>query len=150
MPKFSSEFESPYTAQQLMQLVMDVESYPEFIPWCMASRVVESQGNITFADMVISFKSFIETYRSKIEIIRNDGEVIEILVQAIDGPFKYLENSWHIVQHKNNSVIHFAVDFSFKSSILNNLIGAVFENATRRVVLAFEQRAEDLFGCKEQ
>lgn len=146
MPKLTFEYESPYSIKQLAQLVMDVESYPEFIPWCSAVRVVEFQEEVKLADMMVSFKSFIETYRSRVEVVHNDTECIEISVQAVEGPFKYLQNNWRFIKQAKCTKVYFMVDFSFKSSILNIMINSTLKNATGRIVSAFEQRADTLFG----
>lgn len=151
MVKFHSKSELPYTPFQLRDLVMDVESYPLFVPNCIAVNIVESdcnsfEGNgIILADMAISYKGLVESYRSKIHMAVNRPEKVEIYVEAISGPFNHLKTSWMINQHNKNSIINFTIDFSFKSPILNKLMGSVFENTARNMLLAFEARAKKLF-----
>lgn len=154
MVKFNFKSELPYTPFQLRDLVMDVESYPLFVPNCVAVEIVESDCNsfqtdiedIILADMAISYKGLVESYRSKIHMPINSSEKVEIYVEAISGPFKHLKTSWVINQHNKNSIIDFTIDFSFKSPILNKLMGSVLENTAKGMLLAFEARAKNLFG----
>lgn len=145
MPKFTSEKALDYKAEQIEQLVLDIEAYPVFLPWCIATRIVKDYNNELLADMTVSFKGYTETYRSEIAIIRKESET-KIEVKAISGPFKYLENIWVIKSQKDNCYVCFMVDFSFKSSILNTLIGKAFADAADRIIVAFEERAKKLFG----
>mgnify|MGYP000917388634 FL=1 len=145
MVKFHSKSELPYNPLQLRDLVMDVESYPQFVPNCVAVEIVESEGNLIFADMAISYKGLVESYRSKIHIASNSPEKVEIYVEAISGPFKYLKTSWIINKCNKHSLIDFTIDFSFKSPILNRLMGSVLENMASNMLIAFENRAKKLF-----
>jgi coenzyme Q-binding protein COQ10 len=146
MPKMNSESHSSYTPKQLMSLILDIESYPQFIPWCQAARVISCDEGFVVADMVIAFQSFTESYRSQVEVIHNLDDAISINVHAISGPFTYLLNQWQLIPRSQGAMVHFMVDFSFKSVILNKLIGVFFSKAAGEIVEAFEQRANHLFG----
>lgn len=137
----------PYSAQQMYDLVADVGRYPEFLPWCAAARIrnvtTDQKPQIIDADLVIAFKVFRERFGSRVTL---DAENTEILVEYLDGPFKYLKNNWKFVQTETGCDVDFYVDFEFKSKVLQKLIGVVFGEAMRRIVRAFEDRAKQLYG----
>lgn len=138
----------PYSADQMYALVADVESYSEFLPWCAASRIRSRQqtgdGEVIDADLVISFKVFRESFVSRVTL---KPEQMRIDVEYLQGPFKYLNNHWHFIPvSESECEVDFFVDFEFKSRTLQAVIGVVFNEAMRRIVRAFEQRAQQLYG----
>lgn len=133
----------PYAPVDLFKLVLDVESYPKFLPWCTSGVIIEKNGEGIIAELVIGFKGFTQSYKSKITTkIMGDTHIIE--VEAISGPFKSLYNYWEIKKVENGSEVDFAIEFSFNSMILNSLIGGLFKAATERMVDAFETRASEI------
>ncbi len=144
MPTYAEKRHLPYTPEQLFDLVAGVDRYPEFLPWCKASRITRREGgDVFYADLVIAFKMFRERFTSKVRLTPKRA----IDVEYIDGPFKYLHNHWGFEPAPDGgSVLHFYVDFEFRSKILQNLIGLLFNEAVRRMVGAFEARAEQLYG----
>ena len=148
MPKHSENRKVPYSASKMFDLVSDIESYPEFLPWCSGARIKQEYdiGNkyVIIADLIISFKAFREQFTSEVTLDRNSNK---ILVNYVDGPFKYLINSWQFTEEKNGEcTATFLVDFEFKSKILQALIGIVFNDAMIKIVGAFEKRAFELYG----
>ena len=138
----------PYTAQQMYDLVADVRAYPEFIPWTAACRVRQEReiegGTVLDADLIVSFKVFRESFLSRVTL-RPEPKTID--VEYLDGPFRYLINNWRFEDRPEGGCnVHFFVDFEFKSRILQAAIGAVFNEAMRRIVGAFEKRAAELYG----
>ncbi len=136
-----------YSAQQMYDLIADIEKYPEFLPWCAAVRRrssrIDGTCEIVDADMIVSFKVFREKFGSRVEL-NPEGRKID--VSYIDGPFKYLTNNWHFKPIDETSCeVEFFVDFEFKSRTLQALIGVVFHQAMQQVVRAFERRAESLY-----
>ncbi|MDA1022895.1 MAG: type II toxin-antitoxin system RatA family toxin [Proteobacteria bacterium] len=145
MPTHAEKRVLPYTPEQLFEMVADIEKYPEFLPWCVATRIKERDGDTLIADMVIGFKMFREKFGSKVVCNRPD----RIDVNYFDGPFKYLTNHWIFDAHGDGQCeIDFFVDFEFKSRILQAAIGAVFNEAVRYMISAFEKRAAQLYGEK--
>jgi coenzyme Q-binding protein COQ10 len=125
-----------------------VPSYPEFLPWCSGARIrarrEDGMAQVLDADLVISFKVFRERFGSRVTL-RPDQSTID--VEYLDGPFKYLKNHWHFIPMSDTECeVDFFVDFEFKSKTLQAIIGVVFNEAMRRIVRAFEQRAEVLYG----
>lgn len=147
MTKHSEARVMPYSAQQMYDLIADIEKYPEFLPWCAAVRRrssrIDGPCEIVEADMIVSFKVFREKFGSRV-ILNPDARNID--VSYIDGPFKYLINNWHFKPVDETSCeVEFFVDFEFKSRTLQALIGVVFHQAMQQVVRAFERRAENLY-----
>ena len=140
----------PYTPKQLYALVADIERYPEFLPWCQALRIrnrdMDNGHEVIDADMVIAFKMFRERFGSRVKLA---PEALEIDVSYIDGPFKYLINQWRFHEVEGGTNVEFFVDFEFKSRLLQSTIGVVFGEAMRRIVTAFEIRAQELYGSPD-
>ena len=133
----------PYTPEQLFALVADVEKYPEFLPWCVGARIRSQDKELIVADLVIGYKVFRERFTSKVKLNKPD----RIDVEYSDGPFRYLNNHWKFEHNEDGSTtIDFYVDFEFRSRLMQTMIGAVFNEAVKRMVHAFEQRAHDLYG----
>ncbi|MEM9425915.1 MAG: type II toxin-antitoxin system RatA family toxin [Pseudomonadota bacterium] len=147
MPTHSETRHLPYTAQQMYDLVADVERYPEFLPWTAAARIRSTRENkdsvVMLADLVISFKVFRERFGSRVTLY---PEQRKIDVAYLDGPFRYLDNHWHFKPiSETRCEVDFFVDFEFKSRAMQMVIGAVFNQAMQRIVRAFEKRAEALY-----
>ena len=142
MPTHAEKRFLPHTPEQLFDLVADIESYPEFLPWCTASRIREREGDMLRADLVIGFKVFRERFTSTVILDRPE----RIDVRYDNGPFRYLNNHWVFIPAEEGCVIDFYVDFEFRSRLLQSLIGAVFNEAVRRMVTAFEARAGVLYA----
>jgi len=142
MPSHAERRPLPYSPEQLFELVADVAKYPEFLPWCVATRIRRQDDREMIADMVIGFKMFRESFTSRVNFHRPDK--IDVIYE--NGPFKYLENHWIFEPSNDGCVIDFHVDFEFKSRLLEKAIGAVFQEAVHRMVGAFETRAHDLYG----
>ncbi len=151
MPTHAEERLMPYSAEQMYALIADIERYPEFLPWCSATRVRRrydlpgGEGEVVEADLIISFKVFRERFGSRVTL-RPGKRTID--VEYLDGPFRHLNNHWRFEPRTDEScLVDFFVDFEFRSAILQKLIGVVFHEAMRRIVGAFETRAAALYGA---
>ena len=136
----------PHTPEQLYALVLDVQKYPQFLPWCLAARVKSQSERELAADLIIGFNMFRETFTSYVEF---DPDKLEIDVRYAEGPFKHLTNNWRFLPHEDGCEIDFYVDFEFNSRLLQSVIETLFTEAVRRMVRAFEARADDLYGIKK-
>ncbi|MDA0902024.1 MAG: type II toxin-antitoxin system RatA family toxin [Proteobacteria bacterium] len=150
MPSHKEHKILPYSAKQMLDLVMDIENYPQFLPWCLAAKIKNHVNeNILIADLVISFKAFSEKYTSEVITHKISDNEYRVAVVAIEGPFKNLVNDWHFkdISHNNQPAvsIEFFIDFKFRSLILDKMIGVVFEKATNKMINAFEKRAAELY-----
>jgi len=136
----------PYTAKEMFDLVADISSYPEFLPWCSAARVRQEtqKGEVTQieADLVISFKVFREKFGSRVIL---DTSNFTIETEYINGPFRYMHSLWSFENSGQGCEVKFSVNFEFKNAMFQSIIGLVFNDAMQRIVRAFERRATDLY-----
>ncbi|MDH3476557.1 MAG: type II toxin-antitoxin system RatA family toxin [Rhodospirillales bacterium] len=144
MPTHAEQRVLGHSPEQLYALVADVERYPEFLPWCLAARVRRREGNLVVADLVIGFKMIRERFTSRVKL---DDAGRRIDVAYVEGPFKYLNNHWTFEPHAEGCLIDFYVDFEFRSRILQKMMEALFHEAVKRMVRAFETRADVLYGA---
>ncbi len=143
MPIHAEKRVLPFSAEQLFDLVADVESYPEFLPWCQATRITRREGDVFYSDMVIGFKMVRERVTTRVTLDRPR----RIDVDYLRGPMRHLNNHWVFVPQPNGDcLIDFFVDFELRSPLLDRLIGVLFNEAVRRMVGAFETRARQLYG----
>jgi len=143
MPTHAEKRTLPYRPDQLFDLVAEIERYPEFLPWCRAARIRKREGDVIFADLVIGWKMIRESFTSRVTL-QKPGRID---VSYHEGPFKYLNNHWTFEPLPGGGCrIDFYVDFEFRSRVLQKLIGVLFNEAVRRMVHAFEERARALYG----
>lgn len=147
MPSHSETRTLPYTADQMYDLVADVERYPEFLPWTAAARIrsrkEEGDHEVMLADLVVSFKVFRERFGSRVTLW---PERMRIDTEYIEGPFKHLHSRWEFRGVDGGSEVDFEVDFEFRNLILQKAAGLFFFEAMQRIVRAFEARAHQLYG----
>lgn len=148
MPTHSEKRKLPYTARQMYDLVADVARYPEFLPWTAAARIRsrtprDDGAEVVEADLVISFKVFRERFGSRVTLWPDE---MRIDTEYLDGPFRYMKSNWAFRDVEGGCEVEFFVDFEFRNAILQRVIGVVFDEAMRRVVRAFEARAQSLYG----
>ena len=143
MPAHTERRVLPYSAEQLFDLVAAVDRYPEFLPWCRETRITRRDGDVFHADMIIGFKAVRQRFSSRVETARPHG----IDVAPTRGPFRRLANRWRFTDLPGGGCqVDFHVDFEVRSRLLRGLIGALFHEAARRMVAAFEGRARTLYG----
>lgn len=149
MPRLNQIRTLPYSAQQIYSLVMDIEKYPEFLPWCKQAKIIEiiSEENLR-ADLLINFKSFFEKYRSDVKHGKSASDAYFVDVVAIEGPFKKLINRWKFRDlAEGGCEVEFFIKFEFNSFFLTKMLGTIFEKASQKMMAAFEQRAQEIFDC---
>lgn len=147
MPKHHEIKILPYTATQMYDLVADVASYPEFLPWNSAARIRSRSpidgGEVMEADLVISFKVFRERFASRVMLFPGEKR---IETEYLDGPFRHMKSTWGFRERDAGGCeVDFFVDFEFRNAILQGIIGVVFNDAMQRIVRAFERRAAVLY-----
>ena len=131
-----------HTPSNLYKLVSDVKKYPEFLPWCLGARVKNNKKDSFDADLIIGFKIYKEIYSSQIFLDKINKK---ITVNYKSGPFEYLQNHWIFTENKKGCEVEFMVDFKFKSVFLQTLMETLFAEAVKRMVSAFENRANQLY-----
>ena len=145
MPKASVTRQIAREKQKLIDFVLDIEKYPDFIPFCLDSKVYEkkdSEKEISIiADLTIGKKPFVDTYKSD---VRYDKKNDSIHVTNIGGPLKHLENNWKFIQKDNFTEVQFDVDFEIKNKFLDIIMTKSFEFGLNKIADAFQDRAEKI------
>ena len=145
MPKASVTRHIARDKQTLIDFVLDIEKYPEFIPFCIDSKVYETNDDEheikIIADLTIGKRPFIDTYKSD---VRYDKKKDSIHVTNIDGPLKHLENNWKFVEKDNLTEVKFDVDFEIKNKFLNLIMEKSFQFGLNKIADAFQKRAEKI------
>lgn len=144
MPVHSEKKILPYTRGQLFDLVADVQSYPQFLPWCISCQVTEQIDDQTFlADLTVGYKIFRETFTSRVHLTPKSA----IHVEYINGPMRNLSNDWKFIDNGDGTTtVDFFLQFDFHNPVLRGLVGMFFHEAFRRMVAAFEDRARAVYG----
>ena len=146
MPSASIKKEIPCSKENLIKMVLDIEKYPEFVPWCLDSKIhdkVDKGDTIEIrADLSIGKSFFRDTYKSFV-IYNKSNDVIH--VTSLEGPLKHLENKWFFRGVEESSEIDFHIDFELKNKILNILMTKSFDLGLKKIADAFEKRATQLF-----
>lgn len=148
MPSLTQSKALPFSAQQIYELVMNIEKYPEFLPWCKQAKIIHriSAHNL-HADLLINFKNFFEKYRSDVTHGKNPNGSYFVNVIAIEGPFKKLVNQWKFYDLENGECrVEFFIEFEFNSIFLTKMLGTIFEKATEKMMTAFEERAKLIYS----
>ena len=146
MPKASVKRLIECDKNQLIDLVLDIEKYPTFVPYCIDAKIYEKKINNDFiniiADLTIGKGTFKDTYKSNVKFNKKNNS---IYVTNIDGPLKYLDNKWIFEDHEKGTEIYFDVDFEIKNKFLNILITTSFQYGLDKIADAFQDRANNLF-----
>jgi coenzyme Q-binding protein COQ10 len=146
MPKASAKRSIECKKEQLIDLVLDIEKYPTFIPYCLDSKVYEKKEQdsllLIVADLTIGKGSFYDTYKSD---VRYNKKKDSIYVTNLDGPLKHLENNWYFKQVGDITEVFFEVDFELKNKFINTVMTKSFQYGLDKIADAFHKRAENLF-----
>lgn len=133
----------PYSADQMYDLVADVKSYAEFLPWVVAIRVRSDSETEMMADMIVGFSGLRESFTSRV-LKQRPGA---ITIDYIEGPLKHLHNEWRFTDRSEGGCkVDFMVDFAFRNSLFDKLAGQMFDSALRQMIGAFERRAAKLYA----
>ena len=147
MPKASVKRTINCSKEDLINLVLNIEDYPKFIPYCLNAKIYEKKlhndDQLIIADLTIGKGLFKDTYKSDVKYIKKDDI---ILVKNIDGPLKYLDNKWQFIKIGKLTEVSFDVDFELKNKFLNILMTKSFKYGLDKIADAFQKRAEELFN----
>ena len=146
MPKASVKRLIECSKEQLINLVLDIENYPTFIPYCLDAKIYEKKEKrnliLTIADLTIGKGPFKATYKSEV-IFNIDTDIIQ--VTNIEGPLRYLENKWFFLEKDNFTEISFDIDFEIENRFLNIVMNKSFQYGLNKIADSFQKRANDLF-----
>ena len=141
MPSHHEKRILPYSSQQLFDLVLDIERYPEFLPWCLGARI-NTRGKADLeADVIVGYKVFREKFSSRVHFTPHK----EIEVEYLKGPMRHLHNKWAFKDVKGGCEVDFYVDFSLSAKIFEGIVNQFFNVALSRMIGAFEARAAVLY-----
>ena len=147
MPKASVKRLIDCKKEQLIDLVLDIEKYPQFVPFCLDSKIYEKKEKkdliLIIADLTIGKGPFKDTYKSDVKFNKKENS---IYVTNLDGPLKHLENKWHFKEENNFTEVSFDVDFELKNDFLNIIMTKSFQFGLDKIADAFQKRAEELFS----
>ena len=147
MPKASVKRSIECKKEQLIDLVLDIEKYPQFVPFCLDSKIYEKKNKgdllLIIADLTIGKGPFQDTYKSDVKFNKKEDS---IYVTNLDGPLKHLENKWHFKEENNYTEVSFDVDFELKNHFLNIIMTKSFQFGLDKIADAFQKRAEELFS----
>jgi coenzyme Q-binding protein COQ10 len=136
----------PCKKNQLVEMVLDIEKYPEFVPWCIEGKIYdknESEDLISFNGDLKVGKSFLnETFFSQVIYYKEKDNII---VTNLDGPLKHLKNEWAFKEVNNATQLNFFIDFELKNPILNSIMKKSFELGLNKIAKSFEERAIKLY-----
>ena len=132
-----------YSAQQMFDLVNDIESYPQFLPWCSGSRIIKREDDIVEAELMISKGGFKKSFSTRNSINKDES----ITVSLLDGPFSYLEGVWNFLPLREDaSKISLDLEFEMSGVLANLAFGAVFNQICNTMVASFTERAKAVYG----
>tara|TARA_B100000927_G_scaffold230616_1_gene190568 strand:- start:42 stop:497 length:456 start_codon:yes stop_codon:yes gene_type:complete len=146
MPKASVKRLIECKKDQLIDLVLDIEKYPEFVPFCLGSHVYQRENKddqiIIVADLTIGKGPFKDTYKSDVKFNKDDSS---INVTNIGGPLRHLENNWKFIESDKGTEILFDIDFEIENKFLNLVMTKSFQYGLNKIADAFQKRAQDLY-----
>lgn len=131
----------PYSPAQMYALVMDIERYPEFLPWCVGARIWQREPDFIMADLLVGYKMLREKFTSRVRFVPDT----EIHVEYLDGPLKFLKNDWSFLSEPDGCRVQFHLDFEFRHRLLQGLMEGFFNEAMSCMMDAFVARARVLY-----
>ena len=136
-----------FAPRQLFDLIADIPSYPQFLPWCTAARIRRRESaTVELAELAIGFGPIHEKFVSRVVLAPDAEGGPRISTTGIEGPFRHLASQWWFEPHPDGTLIHFTLEFEFRSMLLQQTVRLLFAEAVKRMVSAFEGRAIQLYG----
>lgn len=143
--KLHNVFTLPYSPRFLFDIVANIESYPDFLPWCLSATIIDRNEDTLRAELEVGYKIFKEKFLSKVTLSPHK----RIEVELEEGPFKHLKNFWQFRQLGDHSTqVEFYIDFEFRSPFLQKAMEVVFAESTNSLVKAFEKKAQEMADKK--
>jgi ribosome-associated toxin RatA of RatAB toxin-antitoxin module len=139
-----------YSASQMFDLVTDVARYPQFLPWCDQSQVIESSDSHALAQVGISFMGVRQSFTTRNTYMNEPGDARQVHMQLVQGPFSQLDGGWHFTPvgapEQNACKVELRLNYDFDSATLAALVGPVFDKIASSLVDAFVKRAEQVYA----
>ena len=147
MPRASVTKIIPCNKKDLIDMILDIEKYPEFVPWCLSGKIHKKNEMVDMieieADLTVGKKFLNQTYKSHVTYYKDKDKIV---VSNIGGPLKHLKNEWKIKEVNNQSEINFTIDFEIKNIFYNMVMSNSFDQGLKKIADAFEKRAINLFN----
>jgi coenzyme Q-binding protein COQ10 len=142
-----------FTAHQIFDLIMDIEKYPDFLPWIDYSKIIANENNLIIAELGVNFKGYKTSYISNIttmieeqsNYLLENNKIYQIFIESSNGPFKKLENIYTITPLEKKCLINLDNSFEFRFKIIENLIGKILSNKVEQIITTFEERANEIY-----
>ena len=141
MSRRTAQATVPFTAEQMYNLIIDMDRYPEFLPWCAKARKYDIEEGQFKSEMTFTFKGIRETFYTVDRV--EPGR--KVTISHLSGPFRHLESEWLLTPVAQGTKIDFFIDFRFKNKLLDLTLGPLFGEASRRMVEAFKKRAHGIY-----
>ncbi len=138
----------PYSPKQMFDLVMDIPSYPEFLPWCSNAKIIEQTQDQMLADLTVNFVVLAQTYRSKINTFCLENQEYKIVISSDRNIFDLLDCCWLISADADKTNMQFSMDVQFKSGMLQNLANVFIQNISKEIIDLYQQRAQKIYQHK--
>jgi ribosome-associated toxin RatA of RatAB toxin-antitoxin module len=133
----------PYSAHEMFQLVADIESYRDFLPWCSGARIVSREQDVVVAAIDVAYNGMQKTFTTQNRL--SADRTMEM--QLVSGPFSYLQGYWHFHPlDEQASKISLDLEFKFSNKLMDLALGSVFTNIANSMVDSFRQRAVEIYG----
>ena len=146
MPSASIKKVISCNKNDLVNIILDIEKYPEFVPWCLSGKIHKKDDKPDMiemeADLTVGKKFLNQTYTSHVTYYKENGKII---VNNIGGPLKYLENIWELKEVNNQTEVNFKIDFEIKNIVYNIIMQKSFDHGLKKIADAFEERASQLY-----
>ena len=146
MPEHKESVILAYSKEELSDLILDVEKYPEFLPWCSKCTIINKKSPTHFfAELAINYKQYRKSYISEINTTKSNNAIV-IKVKMVRGPFKHLVNSWNLTDYGKKTKLEFYINLELKSFALQLILSGLFNYAYKKMLNSFINRAELLYN----
>lgn len=143
MTKINKQAQVAYSAKQMFTLVNAIDTYPDFLPWCTGTKVIDAHDNVLTASVSIAVGKIKQTFTTA-NTMQPESSII---MRLVEGPFKELYGHWQFHEDGNGGCkVMLEMQFEFKNRLIKHALGAAFKKITDSLVDAFIQRARDVYG----
>ena len=145
MKESNKSIEFNYNAKELFDIVLDIEKYPDYIPWCKKINILKRNKNSIKANMIVNYK-LIPTQQF-ISIVHYDEKNLLIETKYIEGPLKNLDTIWQFVKiEKNKTIVNFNIKFEFKNFFHPKISEVFYSLVENKMMESFEKRAKKILN----
>ncbi|MEO5376707.1 MAG: type II toxin-antitoxin system RatA family toxin [Magnetococcus sp. DMHC-6] len=141
MPKIRVSETLPFTSKQIYDIVVDVDSYPKFLPWCVNARTYDREEHQFMAEMTVAFQGIREVFTTLDQVVPEK----KVIINLRSGPFQYLASTWNFTPENNQTRVDFFIDFRFQSRLKEMIVGPVFSIISKQMLQAFCKRAQSIY-----